>query len=228
MNDEIDKMIEENQCLLCSDFLNCLSLKNRNFPCSRHNDKETNESKSILKSKIVIIINGKGGVGKDTLCDFAREVYSTKVISSITPIKEIASIIFKKFGYKEAKGDKERRLLSDLKDAFTKYDDIPFKYIMNELNSFYYSDDDLIFVHVREPEEIGRLKKFVEDILKLPCITLLVKRGDDEKSYGNHADDNVFNYNYDVVFYNNDTLFKAKEEFCDMLLRLFKEKEVID
>ena len=40
--------------------------------------------------KIVIIINGNGGAGKDTLCDFAGEVYDTMNISAITPIKEIA------------------------------------------------------------------------------------------------------------------------------------------
>ena len=41
--------------------------------------------------KAVIIINGNGGVGKDTLCEFAGAAYRTQNISSVTPIKEIAS-----------------------------------------------------------------------------------------------------------------------------------------
>ena len=40
--------------------------------------------------KIVIIINGVGGAGKDTLCDLASKHYKVKNISAITPIKEIA------------------------------------------------------------------------------------------------------------------------------------------
>ena len=40
--------------------------------------------------KTVIIINGKGGVGKDTLCDFISKYYPTRKISSITPILAIA------------------------------------------------------------------------------------------------------------------------------------------
>ena len=40
--------------------------------------------------KLTIVINGMGGVGKDTLCRFAAERYKTENISSITPIKELA------------------------------------------------------------------------------------------------------------------------------------------
>ena len=43
-------------------------------------------------NKIVIIINGRGGVGKDTLCDFAAKHYKVENISSITPIKDLAKL----------------------------------------------------------------------------------------------------------------------------------------
>ena len=33
--------------------------------------------------KQVVIINGKGGVGKDFLCDIASKYYKTKVISVV-------------------------------------------------------------------------------------------------------------------------------------------------
>jgi hypothetical protein len=42
--------------------------------------------------KTVIVINGSGGVGKDTLCDIAATHYSVWNISSIDPIKELAAI----------------------------------------------------------------------------------------------------------------------------------------
>ena len=41
--------------------------------------------------KRIVIINGKGGVGKDTLCDVIAKKYIVKNVSSITPIKEIAA-----------------------------------------------------------------------------------------------------------------------------------------
>ncbi len=40
--------------------------------------------------KIVIIMNGHGGTGKDTLCGFAEGIYSVRNVSSAEPIKEIA------------------------------------------------------------------------------------------------------------------------------------------
>ncbi|MBO5879339.1 MAG: hypothetical protein J6Q68_02150, partial [Clostridia bacterium] len=61
--------------------------------------------------KLVMVINGAGGVGKDTLCDFASAHFSVMNISSITPIKEIAAMC----GWNGEKSDKARKFLSDLK-----------------------------------------------------------------------------------------------------------------
>ena len=41
--------------------------------------------------KIAMVINGAGGVGKDTLCDLADKHFGVMNISTITPIKEIAA-----------------------------------------------------------------------------------------------------------------------------------------
>ena len=40
--------------------------------------------------KVAIVINGGGGVGKDTLCDLAAKHFKTINISTIDPIKELA------------------------------------------------------------------------------------------------------------------------------------------
>ena len=40
--------------------------------------------------KLAIVINGGGGAGKDTLCDFAAKKFKTVNVSSIDPIKKIA------------------------------------------------------------------------------------------------------------------------------------------
>ena len=41
--------------------------------------------------KLVMVINGRGGVGKDTLCDFAAAYFRVRNVSSITPVKELAA-----------------------------------------------------------------------------------------------------------------------------------------
>ena len=61
--------------------------------------------------KIVIIINGNGGVGKDTLCEFAIEKYKVTSISSITPIKNIAH----QCGWRGEKDSKSRKFLEKKK-----------------------------------------------------------------------------------------------------------------
>ena len=43
-------------------------------------------------SKVAIVINGPGGVGKDTLCELAARHFKVRNVSSITPIKEIAAM----------------------------------------------------------------------------------------------------------------------------------------
>ena len=43
--------------------------------------------------KTIIVINGAGGVGKDTLCNIAARHFAVWNISSITPIKELATVL---------------------------------------------------------------------------------------------------------------------------------------
>ena len=42
-------------------------------------------------NKAVIVINGAGGVGKDTLCDLASKHFKVYNISSVDPIKEVVA-----------------------------------------------------------------------------------------------------------------------------------------
>ena len=61
--------------------------------------------------KLTFVINGAGGVGKDTLCDLAARHFKVYNISTIMPIKDIARMC----GWMGEKSDKARRFLSDLK-----------------------------------------------------------------------------------------------------------------
>ena len=105
--------------------------------------------------KITIIINGKGGAGKDTMCEMAAKHFRTMNVSSIDPIKKIAS----QNGWNGEKDDKSRKFLADLKKIFTDYNDLPTEYIFGKYKEFLVSDCEILFVHIREPEEIEKFRR---------------------------------------------------------------------
>lgn len=158
------------------------------------------------KEKLVVVINGKGGVGKDTLCESVGQAYKVLNVSAITPIKEIAS----KYGWQGEKDGKARRFLSDLKKAFIGYNNLPTKYLLQEYENFTANDYQVMFVHIREGEEI---KKFV-DAIEGNCVTLLIYNDKISKEvYGNESDDCVDGYEYDYCYNNSAPLEQSKEAF---------------
>lgn len=159
--------------------------------------------------KIVIIINGNGGVGKDTLCNFVNKKYKVTNISAITPIKKIA----RQCGWRGEKDPKSRKFLADLKKIFIEYNDLPFRYLTEEYEKFLHNNTQILFVHIREGEEIDRFKQFV----KIPCVTLLIRRDNLSKSWGNDSDDNVENYTYDYIYNNDKSLIEARNDFVVFL-----------
>lgn len=105
-------------------------------------------------NKKVFIINGSGGVGKDTFCEYVGHYAKVKVISSIDLVKDYAS----KMGWNGSKTPRDRKFLSDLKDLLTKYNDYPFRDICQKVLWFKEDDNEFLFIHIREPEEIDRAK----------------------------------------------------------------------
>lgn len=167
-------------------------------------------------NKQIIIINGQGGVGKDTICDIVKKHYKIKVVSSIDMIKAIAIY----GGWDKQKDLKGRKLLSDLKLAFSEYNNLPFKQMIHEIKIFKnFRNEQFLFIHVREPDEI---KKLVSEYPEIK--TLLITRGESQLNFGNMADDNVENYDYDFVFENNGELENLENDF----LCFFKDKVITE
>lgn len=166
-------------------------------------------------NKLVIVINGRGGVGKDTLCDSLRTIYSVTNISAITPIKEIA----KTYGWKGEKDERSRRFLANLKRVFADYNDLPNGYLLQEYRKFAASDAEILCVHIREKDQI---EKFVAEIT-LPCVTILVKRDTESytQGYGNDADDGVEHYCYDYVFDNSAPIKESSDAFKSLIKTIF-------
>ena len=163
--------------------------------------------------KAVIVINGAGGVGKDTLCDLSEKHFKVRNISTITPIKELAVMC----GWDGSKDDKSRKFLADMKQLTVAYNDFPTNWAMNIFREFLTTDEQILFVHIREPWEIAKFVKATEGVAK----TLLVRGGTRSRAgaYGNAADDMVENYEYDYYFVNDRPLDETEEN----VKKLFSE-----
>lgn len=203
-------------------------------------------------TKKVIIINGSGGVGKDA---FAKRVIeeTVKLAKCVVPVENedycvnpevfyridniitnnISTIdcvknIAKMFNWNGEKSEKDRKMLSDLKDLMTVYNDYPFKRITAQItdwlrydktrpNDMY--DHSFLFVHCREPKEIDRIKnQFPND-----TFTLLVQNPKVAKITGNHADKEVENYNYDFTVVNDSDLIALRKVAIDFYKKIFNQ-----
>lgn len=201
--------------------------------------------------KKVIIINGSGGVGKDAFskrvieetlkmakcivscivsvenedyCTDPKVFYKTNNISTIDYVKIVARM----FNWNGEKSEKDRKMLSDLKDLMTTYNNYPFKHITAQIadwlrydktrpNDMY--DHSFLFVHCREPREIEKLKnQFPNDVF-----TLLVQNPKVVKITSNHADREIENYNYDFIVVNNSDLRALREVAIDFYKKIFNQ-----
>lgn len=168
--------------------------------------------------KLTLVINGRGGVGKDTLCEAAAARFRVMNVSSITPIKQLAALC----GWSGEKTDRARRFLADLKALTAAYNDYPTAWITEQYRAFLEGGDEILFVHIREGEEI---RKFV-DATNGDAKTLLVRadRRMPSHTYGNASDDMVENYQYDYYFDNDDAPEVAGERFISFLTSIIEEE----
>ena len=168
--------------------------------------------------KTVIVINGQGGCGKDSICHIMSKYYNVKNISTVDPIKAIA----KYAGWNGEKGDKARKMLADLKQVFIEYCDLPLNFVLQEAEKFNSDENDIMFVHCRESVEIQK----IIDNSPLKTITLLVRRNDrfyEHKVFGNSADDDVENFNYDFIYNgNNETMQDLERTFMEFFENTIK------
>ena len=174
----------------------------------------------------VVICNGKPGSGKTTVQDIAKRLclcnsavwfgnampMPTEVdsCSTVDFVKEVAAFC----GWNGTKTLENRKFLSDLKDLLTNWDDIPCKKISERVEKLNNSKfiHWILFVDCREPTEIEKLKQ------RFNATTLLVRRlGDEIVETSNHADAEVFNYEYDYTIKNYGTLEDLQMEVVRFL-----------
>ena len=147
-------------------------------------------------NKHIVIINGSGRAGKDSFVHAAAKFAYVMNFSSVDKIKKAAKVL----GWDGGKSEKDRKFLSDMKDLSTAYNDCPFQSMREKVSEFYNSEADILFLHIREPEEIERAKK------EFNAHTLLIIRNSVDHVKSNHADANVFCYDYDFTVLNDGDL----------------------
>ena len=145
----------------------------------------------------IIVINGLPGSGKDTFVSLVSKYAATTNFSSVDFVKDVAKFA----GWDGIKTPNSRLFLSKLKELLTEYDDIPYKKTAEEIRWFKNQpEQELLFIHIREPREIERI---VRDFC---AITVLVKRANNQQVVSNDSDKYTESYNYDFVLNNDSTL----------------------
>lgn len=140
-----------------------------------------------------------------------------RVLVDICSTVEFVKLIALKCGWNGEKTPRSRKFLSDLKDLLTSWDDVPFKKIAERVALLKEDSENdwILFVDCREPTEIQKLKE------QFNATTVLVRRlGDEVKETSNHADKEVFEYEYDYVVKNYgdlDDLTIEAEMFLDYM-----------
>lgn len=145
--------------------------------------------------KTIVVINGTGGSGKDTFVEFVSKYTSVVNFSSVDKVKEVARVA----GWDGGKTEKDRKFLADLKVLTTEYNDMSFMSMSKKVAEFKEDDAEIMFLHIREPENIERA------VNAFGAKTLLVKRVGLQNITSNFSDANVDNYDYDYRI-ENDTL----------------------
>ena len=178
----------------------------------------------------VVVVNGRPESGKTTFEEKCIELVCASstfwfdedkrtivdIISTVDFVKQIAT----ECGWDGTKTPRNRKFLSDLKDLLTEWDDVPFQKILERVEDLcFYPNDFLLFVDCREPAEIQKMKE------RLNATTVLVRRlGDEVNETSNHADADVFEYEYDYTIKNYGDLNDLVVE-CEAFLDFMKERE---
>lgn len=180
----------------------------------------------------VVVINGRPGCGKTTfeficrdLCNHGMPGFESNrrlvvdICSTVDFVKQIAL----ECGWDGTKTPENRRFLSDLKDLLTHWDDIPYKKILERTTQLsawasYNYLDWILFVDCRESTEIQKLKE------RLNATTVLIRREEVEHGeVSNHADADVFYYDYDLTIYNNSDIIHLEDEARKFIEYMKKE-----
>lgn len=177
--------------------------------------------------KKIFVINGEAGCGKDTFVELCQKLTDKTVIWNVSMVDKVKEIA-KACGWDGEKTPKARKFLSDLKDLCDDFNQMSYRSIEESIERFCEDKDaEVLFIHAREPKDIERICD------EFGAFSLLVTREGYQTTASNHADANVYAFDYDYHVKNpGDSLTnyeKKAELFLDNIKVLHfsttKEKE---
>lgn len=177
----------------------------------------------------ILIINGSGGVGKDTFVKQLATFVNVQHDSIVNPVKEIASLV----GWQGDKTETSRKFLADLKMLVDNYNDYNYASMASKMKRFLESGIDekdgicpvkksslpleIFCIDMREKNQIERAK------LEFGAKTVLVTRASVDQITTNHADAGVYDIHYDYHISNDGDLNDLRESAARFLITLSKE-----
>jgi len=169
----------------------------------------------------LIVINGIAGSGKSLFVSYVNKCFTGMLYEHSTVDTVKSAAYFFGADEKKEKGDKERALWSEMKDSWTKYNDGPFKEVVNLAEELQRAEIEMsvpvaAFLHVRESKEIARIKETFPDRF----LSILIKRNG-LLVPDNTGDQSVDGFDYDIVIKNDGEKKDLKRkaiEFCKVWL----------
>ena len=159
-----------------------------------------------MTNHTVILINGRPRTGKDTVVNFMCNAlmergYMAEAFSSIDPVKAMLGAVVDLSQKTEA----DRILLSEVGDALEKHSAFRTnRCIWFAEDVFRASENAVVFLHVREPENIEKLRAtFLAKGVNVVRLLVVSDRGIDVDS---RADQVAGTGEYDLAIRNNSTL----------------------
>lgn len=180
-----------------------------------------------MQKKMVLITNGSGGCGKDTMAEIMNKYVDIKKISSIDVFKQMLLDYTIDYIAVHGKDEKYRKLLSSVKSAFVEFNDLPYNTILNQIIEFTQTEEQILLIDIREPEEIQKIVETVQQTMELPIQTILVINNNVPVIETVKSDNAVFDYApYDYVVDNSETLEVLEQSVITLLNDLGFEVDV--
>ena len=176
-------------------------------------------------SVVLILINGKAGVGKDTFVNFCRD-YAKKYYENTKVFNrhrsELAKIVLEYLGWTGEKTEEIREVLSELTDIAEGYG--RNNECLNDYIELLKKEDGLniVFYHDRDPVSIELLKQRYKDDMFV--FSLLLKRNTIDLE---HDEWGIENYDYDITI-RAKTLADSRKfahNLIDKLVQYMNRKE---
>lgn len=150
--------------------------------------------------KKVFVINGPARSGKDTLIEMCRELLTGRInVATYSSVDEVKQYL-REFEQWDGvtKDDYWRYRMFDVKQDMVRDNDRPTRYLVERIADT--PDNSIVFLHIREPEEILKLLALFPD-----AFTIHVERINVEQ-FANRADQETRRIPYNFYIDNNGTL----------------------